>query len=818
MTGAADGERAGTGVTVVTFATKDYENAAALLRHSAVHAGGAARVVVHTPATIASFFKENPALDTKARGFAFWAWKPYVIAKALREYGGRVVYMDAAMIVNKPLDGLFDSSSQRGPMSFFQLGEAVEKKYTNRRWTKRECFEAMGVSDDVKDAYQVNAAIQAYEYHPDALTFLDAYLEACKNPAIVSDACSSAQDPEFQDHRHDQSVLSIMLAVMKYPVRPDITQFSHPDPFVNHHRQRYDALLKIAVITPTIGGPFLEECIRSVQAQVLPNITHYVVVDGPQYADAVLKVTETFKNGAVPVVPVVLPENTGADGWNGHRIYGSFPFLVNATHVAYLDDDNTIDPQHVQNLARAIVKGGEGYWAHTLRRIVDSAGAVVCNDNCESLGGISHTICAQDDYLVDTSCYLIPRDLAIAAGPHWNAAFRSGKPEADRQVAKFLLSSAPHAVVRDYSLAYRVDNTAKSVSADFFKKGNDVYRHDYKAKTDMYLFHFSKSATQAFFEKLFSKQNHALDQWQPTLWRDLAETHNLIDGFSNYPNIPPGATLLVAICNPGDLPLDFFAGRDDLRKIVYTLESPNIRHAAQWDRAFLAKHFDVALTYWEPLLASESPAEPSLKTVFCPHNCHHLSFPGDLQVLRTPKIEDSPRACVVAERRKLSGTYVVNGVTLTCLDPMREKYAARLAAAGVPVVAHGTGWDVDAVKGVTVAHALHRSEDPRTSVDIIADFTFVIIVENTDAEGYCSEKLYDALIAGAIPLYHGSVPPRLGIPGDLYIDLTKVPIEEVARLGAEDIRAYKDRIAAARETVLERVGTRAFADVVRSVL
>lgn len=799
-------------ITVVTFATPEYANAAALLRHSAMHAGGAARVVVHTPATIPEYFQENPALDPKARGYGWWAWKPYVILKTLREFKGRVVYLDAAIIVKKSLDGLFDPQRI---MSFFELGEAVAKKYTNRRWTKNECFDAMGISADntaVRDAYQVNAAVQAYSCHPDALTFLEAYAEACKDPALVSDASGSIQDPEFQDHRHDQSILSILLATLNHPVRPDITQFSHPDPFVHHHRQRYESLLNVGIITPTIGGPYLEQCIRSVQAQVLPNITHYIVVDGPQYASAVLKVTDAFKHGAVPVVPLVLPENTGANGWNGHRIYGALPYLVNSTHVAYLDDDNTIDPHHIQNLARAVVKGGEGYWAHSLRRIIDSSGAFVCCDNCESLGGISHTICAPDDYLVDTSCYLLPRDLAIAAGPHWNSAFRSGKPEADRQVTKFLLSSAPHAVVRDYSLAYRVDNTAKSVSADFFKKGNAVYRHDFGAKPDLYLFHFSKSATQAFFDKLYDTKNHALDEWQPTLWRDLAGTHNLIDGFSNFPNIPPGATLLVAICNPGDLPLEFFAERTDLRKIAYTLESPNIRHAAQWDRAFLAKHFDVILTYWAPLLA-----DSSLKTVFCPHNCHHLTFPEDLQVLKTPKIEDSPRACIVAERRNLSGTYVVNGVTLACLDPLREEYATRLAAAGVPVVAHGIGWEPGA-PGLTVAHTLHRSEDPRSSVDIMADFTFVIIVENTDAEGYCSEKLYDALIAGVIPLYHGSVPPQLHVPEDIYINLKNVPIEDVARLGADDIRAYKDRIAAARETVLERVGTRAFGNIVRNAV
>ena len=43
-------------------------------------------------------------------------------------------------------------------------------------------------------------------------------------------------------------------------------------------------------------------------------------------------------------------------------------------------------------------------------------------------------------------------------------------------------------------------------------------------------------------------------------------------------------------------------------------------------------------------------------------------------------------------------------------------------------------------------------------------YTFALIVENCDAQGYASEKLYDALIAGAIPLYYGHVPAQLRIP------------------------------------------------------
>ena len=804
-----------TGITVVTFASPEYENAASLLRHSAMHVGGAARVVVHTPATVQALFDQHPHLDPRARGRGWWAWKPYIILRTLAECKGPVVYMDSTTIVQTPLENLLDDA----PMSFFRLGDAAEKRLTNRRWTKRETLEAMGATaPEIADACQVNAALHCYRPAPESLEFLRVWLGLCTQPDLITDAMSSAQDPEFQDHRHDQSILSILLALAKHPIRPDPTQFTHPDPLVLHHRLLYPDLVKVAVITATMGGPHLESCVRSVQAQSLPNVVHWLVADGPDAnIDNIRKLAHAFKDGAVPIVVLELPANTGADGWNGHRIYGAAPYLVDATHVAFLDDDNAAHPAHLRDLAKAAAPLGKDGWAYSLRRIVDSDGSFVCNDSCESLGGICHTILGQGDYLIDTSCYLIPRDLAIAVAPRWNhAARRRDAVEADREVCKFLLGSAPHAVVRKHSLDYRVGNTDRSVRASFFQQGNSKLRHDFARKKDLYLFHFSPEATAGFFEKLFADECHALDEWQPTLWRGLLETHNLIDGYANHPNIPHGATVLAALCDPAALPLDFLRTRTDLHRVVYTLESPNIRHQKQWAADFLAAHFDVALTYWEPLLAS-----PALKTVFCPHNCHHLDFPRDAGVLREPALETTPRSCIVAERRpQLRGAYVIDGTELACLDPLREEYVRRLAAAGVGVDVFGVGWDEaeDLPANVKVGHALHRSRDPRSSVDIASGYTFNIIVENTDAEGYCSEKLYDSLIAGAIPLYHGSVPARLGLPRDLFVDLKTTPIEEVAAMTPEGIGLFKARIAEKRREVLEKVGVRAFADCVRAAI
>lgn len=596
---------------------------------------------------------------------------------------------------------------------------------------------------------------------------------------------------------------------------------------------------RVAVITPTLGHPHLSKCLASVQAQALPNVVHYVVVDGPERAAEVEGMVDVARqSGRVPIHVMVLPHNIGAGGWCGHRVYGAMPWLVDAEYVAYLDDDNEMDPDHLASLAQCVKDTAGAHWAHSLRRIVDADGTDLCPDNCESLGGLCHTVCAQGDRLIDTSCYFLERLLAIAVSPAWNFRTRSANGlEADRQVCSVLLG-LPHACTRRHTLKYRTGSTNTSVTADFFVKGNAELGYDFAAFPDLYVFHFCPEVTARFIEcRRDRDRSYALDEWQMTLLRGLDGVpgapgqvpgapgegrFNLLDGYACMDHIPRGATVLVTMCMDQDVPWDFLAKRSDLRRVAYTLESPNIRHAAQWDPVRLAKHFDCVMTYWQPLLD-----DPRVTSVFCPHNTHHLDFadPADRAQLRDNRGQGTSCAMVL-ERRDLGGFYAVpnTDVVLTCLDPLREHLVKDLT----DVTVFGMGWDEAAARnpGIKVGHTLHRSQDPRHAVDILEEFSFAIIVENCDAEGYASEKLYDALMAGAIPLYYGSVPPQLGIPEGpetgVYLDLRRrlgpddprasAKLQEfLDGLGEEAIEAWKARVAALREAILCQVDVRSFA-------
>lgn len=785
----------GPSLIVCTFASKAFEGSAELLRHSVLAAGQADRCYVYHEADVEPWFREHPELrptSDKRRGHGFWSWKPWVVRDALRNHarqGDVVLYLDAGMLARGSLRPLVAPLLHPGGSdSPAVLLTRLSGGHTNAQYTHASVFRLMGRDTAAhRAAVQVNAAVQAYRRCSRAMRFLAEYELWCGRPDVVADGPREDGLPGvFVDHRHDQSVLSLLAvsdgagtgAASCVAMAPDPTQYGQADTAepscLNHHRLAVPRLQpRVAVITPTVGGPHLEECVRSVQEQELPGVVHYVVVDGREHEAAVDAVLRRFE-GRNPIVKLVLPHNVGSGGWNGHRVYGALPYLVDDAidHVCFLDADNAMDPDHLRLLAQAVTGSG-ARWAYSLRRIVDVQGRDVCPDNCESLGGIYHACTGANDRLVDTSCYLVHRDVAIDKARCWNARARQpGAMEVDRRLCLELLASEPHACVRKHTLRYRLGGNPRSVQAAFFLEGNRRFAYDFAAKPDLYVYHFSPDATRDLLARRRAHDPgvcHALDEWQMTLLRGMEERYNLLDGYAVDPNVPQGACVYVTMCMPDQVPWKTLE-RNDLWKVLYTAEGPNIRHAGQWDPSVLRAKFDVVLTYWEPLL-TKWPGTFR----FCPHNCHHLDLddPVDRAQLRVNRAADEDGAdetqhsttvsCVmVLERRQLQGTYRIANlpeVELQCLDPVRELLVADLRNATV----YGRGWGPVAAAhpNLKLGHTLHRWQDPRHSVDIMQNYTCALVVENCDAEGYVSEKVYDAFMAGCLPLYYGAVSPRL---------------------------------------------------------
>ena len=233
-------------------------------------------------------------------------------------------------------------------------------------------------------------------------------------------------------------------------------------------RARYEGRYLVSIITPTIGTAKLKRAIDSVQSQTYRRIEHVIVVDGPGGAESVSKFLPRDPVHCTHVIS--LPFNTGAGGYNGHRIYGACVFLANGRYVAFLDEDNWLEPHHIESLMKLVEANGLE-WAYSLRNIVDLDGTFITQDNCESLGRWPIWN-APGTNLVDMNCYLLRRDIAIGSSPVFHCRAHD-QENPDFQLCRFLLKAAKRFDTNgDYSVNYTAGNTSNSVQSDFFIAGN----------------------------------------------------------------------------------------------------------------------------------------------------------------------------------------------------------------------------------------------------------------------------------------------------------------------------------------------------------
>jgi len=602
---------------------------------------------------------------------------------------------------------------------------------------------------------------------------------------------------------------------------------------------------EISIITGSTGNAFLSRNIESVNKLDVPDgviVKHVIVVDGQVYENDTRRIVDQCSLPPTPRIArqlVVLPENTGGDGFLCHRIIATMSFASNADYMCVLDEDNEVDPCHIIVHLNAI---GPHRWSFTLRTIIDAESKFVCDDVCESMGNIRPTCLSPSDRLIDTNCYMFRMDLARELAPLWMVRARQQNTmEADRRICQTLLAHEPKGgSTREFSVRYRAavrqgdGNEGGSVTFDFFKHGNARVLPWTSDKKDVYLYHFDAERTELVLRP--GAQHDPLAEWCMTMY-DEVRSVNWINGYSCLHALPYDAICLVTLCHPSKVPLDHLkhlkeSTHTDIKVILATLEGPNARHRAQWTPSWLKAHADVVMTFCRPLLN-----DPTIPTVFWPHNARFLRHDHFETVLRQNEGRNTGTVAMVLENRDTSGEYEVCGKTARSLDHKRRSFATGF---GPMMTVVGGGWrrwcDEEREAGRPVpslGYDMPRHMDHRTPIDTYQRHDFALIIENCGGDGavgYVSEKVGDALIAGAIPLYWGeNVDPLSPIGammeqgrGKWWIDVREMVSTSDTRCLGEQLKAclekmtpdeitvMKDDVLRRREGYLLGVGTRAF--------
>jgi hypothetical protein len=572
--------------------------------------------------------------------------------------------------------------------------------------------------------------------------------------------------------------------------------------------------MKFTILTPTTGNSNLVKLLRSIEDLVTNDditISHYLVVDGPEFSEKVKKIVKSVPSSRRNLV--VLPENTGASGFLGHRIYASFPYLINSDYIIFCDDDNWFEPNHILNYYN-LIKTGNYDWVYSLRRIVDHLGNYICNDDCESLGYLSNCFYNRDVYLIDTNCTCVRTSICQQLCSIWNKPGSNGDSDPDRLYSRTLMEKFQnYECTLDYTLNYTIGNRPRSVKADLFINGNSVFNKLFGGRIDwrrrqIFLVHFTPEQTERIIRRIYSteKPDISYNQWQLNILDKM--TDKLVISAYN-PFIPSNKKVLVHMFTPNTLPASI--SRLDLFKIYYTIEGPNVRHQAQWDLEFITKNFNKILTYWKPLLLSD-------KCQFFPF-IHRFDFYNENDILNIKKNSNIDKKIgIILENRGFNAEYSINGVKLRSLDYLRGEYAKHL---GKRIYCYGETWR-PLSNIINYCEAKNRFLDQERVVDIMSKYTFVLIIENCDASGYVSEKIYDALSVGCIPLYYGNVNSLINIPKSCYIDLRDITPSQlpvfIDNMDLTAIETMREEIYNCRVDILYGVSINKYNSTISSLL
>lgn len=203
---------------LLTYATQGFLSNAKGLAENALRTGfDSAQVLTPTEIGETAFYKANLDVLNAPRGGGYWLWKPYIILGALQALGdndclfycdaGRSSYYRFRSRPDRLLERAF--ASEQG----FLLGPAAPHVGSIRNWTKRDCLVFMNA--DVPDIRNKPLVMtwSLWRRSGKAVSFLETWLAACMDRRCLTDdpnVCGLPNHEDFRDHRHDQSILSIL--------------------------------------------------------------------------------------------------------------------------------------------------------------------------------------------------------------------------------------------------------------------------------------------------------------------------------------------------------------------------------------------------------------------------------------------------------------------------------------------------------------------------------------------------------------------------------------------------------------------------------
>lgn len=154
------------------------------------------------------YSKFNDFIKNHKRGYGYWIWKSYLIAKIISNLnvGDIFIYADARCRFGntKYLERL---------LNFLEKNEFVIGKtsHSNNAYCKNLVFNTLDPSRSFANMRMIEAGLIAFRITAKTREIIEEWWLNCSNTDLLIDVTKNNEDQEFIEHRHDQAILSLIL-------------------------------------------------------------------------------------------------------------------------------------------------------------------------------------------------------------------------------------------------------------------------------------------------------------------------------------------------------------------------------------------------------------------------------------------------------------------------------------------------------------------------------------------------------------------------------------------------------------------------------
>lgn len=166
------------------------------------------------------FYKKNKKILDKERLCGYALWKPYIILECFKQisYNDIVVYMDCGDVPFKGINEKIKDYLKDKDQYFI-----TTRVHQNKKYTKRDCFVYMDCDNEYYwNGIQLENGFIALKKTDFNILLLQEWLKFCEDERCLTDIPNQSGKEnfaEFVDHRHDQSILSLLQ--LKYGIPTD---------------------------------------------------------------------------------------------------------------------------------------------------------------------------------------------------------------------------------------------------------------------------------------------------------------------------------------------------------------------------------------------------------------------------------------------------------------------------------------------------------------------------------------------------------------------------------------------------------------------